>query len=437
MVIKYKNHPLIKFTILSTSEYLLLLYICSVILISMVPFGNLISKLIGFALAVYYLMFEVIWGDKKVRFHKETYIILTWLFFCIMSGFKATDFSLFVTKLITLVQIFIFFEIGYLVITNKENINLKHIIITFIVSVILVAAYGVVTQSGTYIAPYRNRLVSVVGNPNILAFLCSFAYIFSLHSFISEKRLSGKVLALIAILFLIYATIKTQSRQGIVLVVAGTIIYCVVYYIFRFRTSMEKSKLALKFIIILLVVLLLIFVGFQFFRQSEYYYRFSALINFLKISTQTPTLSVIRTIDLSTFMRIQLIKYGFEMWKDNPIIGVGVDNFRVNIKEYWHVGLPLYSHNNYIELLSTIGIFGAISYYALYFYLLIILFSLKKEFYSQKENFNSVVLLITTILTLMVAEIFTVTYYVKYSWILITVVCGYSERFKNGIGIES
>jgi O-antigen ligase len=355
-----------------------------------------------------------------------------------MSGLKATDFSLVVAKLLTLIQIFVFFEIGYSIIGDKGNISLKHIIITFIISVILVIIYGIVTTpSGVYSLPFRNRLASVAGDPNILAFLCTFAYIFSLHFFISEKGLTNKVLAFAAMLFLICATIRTQSRQGVVLAIAGTILYFIIYYILKFRISTEKSKLFFKSIIILLATILIICIGFQFFKQSEYYYRFSTFINFLKISQRTSAFPVVAAIDLSTFMRVQLIRYGLEMWKDNPVMGVGLDNFRVNIKGYWHAGLPLYSHNNYIELLSTIGIFGVISYYALYFYVLTSLFSLKKEYYSRRENFSAIVLLITTMFTLMVAELFTVTYYTKYSWILITIVCAYREKFESVVDVES
>jgi O-antigen ligase len=314
------------------------------------------------------------------------------------------------------------------VIIDKGNIKLKHFIFGFTISVILIIVYGIITHEKTSSILFQSRLESVTGNPNVLAVLISFAYLFSLHLFISENRLPLKLSVLALILFLIYGAIRTQSRQGIVLIVAGTVLYIIIHYIFKFHIASKKSKLVLRFTIILLIIIALIFIGFQLFERSDYYRRFSSFINFLRISSRTSTSLATKSVDLSIFMRLQFAKYGFKMWEDNPITGVGLDNFRVNIKKYWPVSPPFYSHNNYIELLSTTGIFSAISYYTLYFFILIRLFSFKKEFYLERKNFNIVVLLITIILSLMIAELFTVTYCRKYTWILLVIVCGFSKK---------
>ena len=68
-------------------------------------------------------------------------------------------------------------------------------------------------------------------------------------------------------------------------------------------------------------------------------------------------------IDASTNTRINMIKYGFEMFKSNPILGVGIGNYAYYGYHIYGLFAEVYSHNNYIEMLSNIGIVGFISYY--------------------------------------------------------------------------
>ena len=66
--------------------------------------------------------------------------------------------------------------------------------------------------------------------------------------------------------------------------------------------------------------------------------------------------------------RIQLINLGIEKFFDNPILGVGANNFRV-LSETIYPGRNFYAHNNYIELLVDVGIIGFLVYYSAYYYL--------------------------------------------------------------------
>ena len=81
------------------------------------------------------------------------------------------------------------------------------------------------------------------------------------------------------------------------------------------------------------------------------------------------------TTDGSIRERTYFRKTGIELFKSNPIIGIGINGFRgylASIK-YRHV---TYSHCNYIELLATLGIIGFLIYYLMY--LVILKNSIKK-----------------------------------------------------------
>lgn len=72
--------------------------------------------------------------------------------------------------------------------------------------------------------------------------------------------------------------------------------------------------------------------------------------------------------DSSALLRARYIQVGVSAWKKSPIIGYGINNYRViNLRETGHF---TYSHNNYVEILVGIGLIGFILYYSYYIKLL-------------------------------------------------------------------
>ena len=64
-------------------------------------------------------------------------------------------------------------------------------------------------------------------------------------------------------------------------------------------------------------------------------------------------------------LRNTMIEYGIEWFKSKPILGYGMDNYRVLYGA--STGWTTYSHNNYIELLVGMGLIGTVIYYSFYF----------------------------------------------------------------------
>jgi len=62
-------------------------------------------------------------------------------------------------------------------------------------------------------------------------------------------------------------------------------------------------------------------------------------------------------VDASTLVRMDLISIGISLFKENMLIGYGINSFQYMNK------YSLYSHNNYIELLVNFGLIGTILYY--------------------------------------------------------------------------
>lgn len=67
------------------------------------------------------------------------------------------------------------------------------------------------------------------------------------------------------------------------------------------------------------------------------------------------------TTEASINIRSQMITFGLEMFKENPIWGYGIDNYKILYGVSYYA--EAYSHNNLIELLVGVGIVGAFLYY--------------------------------------------------------------------------
>ncbi|HWQ89324.1 MAG TPA: O-antigen ligase family protein [Desulfitobacteriaceae bacterium] len=70
-------------------------------------------------------------------------------------------------------------------------------------------------------------------------------------------------------------------------------------------------------------------------------------------------------VDKSAWSRQYLVVTAWGLFEHNPLLGIGLNNFKDNNI------LGLYAHNNYVELLCDLGIVGTIAFYWIYFYLFV------------------------------------------------------------------
>lgn len=434
MDVKFGKIRIANFITPSISELILLLYISSVILLSMVPIGNIVSKIIGLTL-LYFFFISVLKSNKKIHISREVYFIFGWLLICLISGFVAPDIKLVYGKIFTVLQLLTFFIVGYSIIF-QGNIRINSIFYVFIISVVIAFLYGLITQENAALVVTRNRIVGTAGDPNQIAVFGAFSIIFAGYLLITEKKLLIKLFIITLITILIIGIVKTQSRQGILIIIVSTITFLIVSNIYQFKKSNKKSRIIFRIVIVFFISLIVISIILYYFRQSEYYYRIQALVSFVKISLGTSSDNITKMIDYSAYERKKLILFGIKMWLDHPLIGIGLDNFRVVIKEYWPISNRLYSHNNYIELLSTIGTVGTVLYYGIYLSIIKKLNNVLRKFGHDNKNIKLIHMFITVMLSLMVLDLVTVTYYTKFTWILFMVILGYTDRLSNLNRIE-
>jgi O-antigen ligase len=114
-------------------------------------------------------------------------------------------------------------------------------------------------------------------------------------------------------------------------------------------------------------------------------------------------------VDASAATRAEFVEFGFHWFLEKPIIGYGIDNYRELLLDA--NGLYTYSHNNFIEILCSIGIIGFAVYYAIYANLL-----MKLTQKMKKQDTYSKIAWILIFLSL-ILDYGAVTYFDKNLWI--------------------
>lgn len=429
MIVKFGRLKLFSINLLSLSEILLLFYISSIIIISMVPVGNVISKLIGVVFIFHFVFFQVIIKGVKIYYNKEIRLIFIWLVFCLISGIFALDINLVSKKIYTLLQLLVLLIAGYTIVL-QGNIKTKQILNTILMSIVVVYLYGIVTQGNLAIVITKYRLASTAGDPNALAILGAFAVLISVYFYNTEKQVLKKILLLLIICILLFGILKTQSRQGILLVIINLVIYVGIYNIYKLKNKNDRRQTTKKLMISVTIFIVTFLIAFHFFKHSQYYIRFQSLIAFFQLSMKSSNSSLNIIMDTSAFERQKLLQNGIRMWFDHPFFGVGLDNFRAVIKQYWPISRRLYSHNNYIELLATIGIFGTFIYYAVFYSILHKIIKLYKDRNLDINQILLVQVILTIIIGLLAIDFVSVTYYSKFLWIFLMLIISFIDRIK-------
>ncbi len=121
----------------------------------------------------------------------------------------------------------------------------------------------------------------------------------------------------------------------------------------------------------------------------------------------------------STYTRYVMIEYGKKMISQHPWFGHGFNSFYQSYGAW--SGNYKYSHNNYIELMVSGGIVLTVIYYLRY---ILSLIKLRKYILSNKEAIYLTAIIVSTL----VIDITTVSYYSQINVILIGVMAGYLKN---------
>lgn len=395
-----KNFPK---PILFIIDALILLYCTGIYIFSLNQESNSIFKLITLVLIVALGLYAFL--RQKIDLGRFTFYLILFVLYCGLSQFWAIRPDLSFGKTFTLLQISAVSVLmyNYLKIEKKTDF----LIAALCFSTTAFAFYSVMFYGvSDFVTGLEQglRMGEEITNVNIIGMASAIGASFNLWYILYKKKL-------INILFFalcVFAAFATASKKSLLIVVAALII------MFILKGNKKQKIISIFACIILLVSLFQLLQTPMFGKMGE---RFEKMFKTLSGSTTN--------IDGSTYQRMKMLEGGLEYFSRYPVLGIGLENSGIITHEY--LGFSTYLHSNYIELLATLGMVGAVLYYIMYFVPLKSIFkpALKSDIYA--------ILAFSLIIIYAVVDIALVSYYSKMTYLYIILFFLVSEKMKEQI----
>ena len=302
----------------------------------------------------------------NVLFKIPIIFYLIFLVFGLFSVFKSVN----VTE--SFVEFFRYFTtlltIIVLAILVSKNNNYNFIFYLFIFFS-LVDVFGIYLQQKSGLS-----LIGFTANKNIVSASLLFksnAILFILHKF---KNIYSKIFAFVFSFFVFSAVILIGSKAGIL---SSFII-----------------------IIILLITSLIQKLNFRFYFIIPLAFVVSILTsNLFNSNFQNAVIDTINyTNDSGSTDRLRYYSQAFETFSNNPLLGVGLGNWKIHSSKYDSIDMINYivqyhTHNDYLQLLSEIGI-GAFFYFLFIIFSIILIIKNIRRHYQENNSKQLVYLII-------------------------------------------
>lgn len=322
--------------------------------------------------------------EKKIRIINKKYLawLSTFIFMTIISIVWAIDSKYTYSAIMFIMFNFLmFFDI--LIYCDEEN-KVYNIIKIYLVAMIYMCIRLILFEDGRPGSMYFGNIVGLYFNN--IAIALAFGIALSLLLYFKNKKL----IYILPILLFYYVIYLTGSRKGLLL----PIVFFIIFYFLNNKASIKKY---INFLVIIMIGISIIYVILKNnetlrLRMAELFESFTGK----EVSDYS--------VNERSFFRSTAMK----LFLENPIIGIGINNFAAYMEQigYSHVA---YSHCNYTEILSNLGIIGFGIYYYIYGYIVVKSIKLFKRY---KEGKPELYYPIALIFVLLIFEYGFVSYYI-------------------------
>lgn len=338
---------------------------------------------------------------KRIIINNFLVLYMIFIIFCLMSVFYAIDSEISFIKLRTLILLFVlmFSIINY--IDSYEK--LFHLMKYFSYSGFGASLYILLKSDFSNLTRYGADL----GNVNAIGMILCISSTFSLYFFIEDKKFRFIPIFLTNSIVIL----MTGSRKSLILLIFSVIILLLSKV--KRKNIVNKINIIIFSIIFVMILLYLVF-------NVPFFYQIIGrrMENLLKFVLGKGTL------ENSINLRFLMIKHGWEWFKERPVLGYGLDNYRILLGK--EIGKYTYSHNNIIELLVDIGIFGTVLYYFIQFNIIKNLYNISK-IYNKPLAYSFIAIL----LGYMFISVALIYYDSKHFCIILAVGSTISSLYKN------
>ena len=282
---------------------------------------------------------------------------------------------------------------------NKEK---RDKFISYIVnSCLVLAAYILFIVKGNILIGLHGEgmhdLLEQYGiNSNNIGAILSVGFLLAHYQAMKNKTRLSRICEYVLLLF----ALSSGSRKVIVYILVGI----TTFYFLKNGAVALNSRTINSFFKTLIMGSILVIAVYYVFIKIEFFYeligrRIDALITFLKSGD---------TGDNSLVVRDDMIKMGWRYFDQNPWFGNGLNAFGNFYKSI--LGRVTYAHNNFIELLVSVGIIGTFLYYVRYAIVLKTL--IFKNICVQDAIISAV------IIAIICSDVGAVTYYYKFYYMV-------------------
>ncbi len=345
------------------------------ILLTILPISIIIGSSISLINVIFFgLCFISVYLSKnniKIYDFKPLLFLIILYLYLIFNSLISVDITSGIYRNLGFIRFILFFlMINYFFFINEKNLNILKIWATIFFIVLVdtyierftgsnIFGFGKLEIDGVP-QPGGDRVMSFFRDEPITgAFLCGFCFIvigYILNFLKSQKIL--KTFGFLLILLTLVGVMLTGERSNGLKALTGLIIFISIIDYVKFKN---------KILILLSIIIIFLFtVTFSDYVKFRYYNQF---LNQIKTKDE-------RDKFLENSLYIKLYKSGIYVFKNNPWLGVGNKNYRVETcdtkknsihKEYFCLTHP---HQIYIEMLSEHGIIGTAIILLIIFYLM-------------------------------------------------------------------
>jgi len=394
------------------------IFIFAIIFFSYQEGMSYVTRLLSIPLLILFMV-RILILKYKFIIPLEFILVGLWLFYSVVCGIFSVNFDVFFDQFLVCLQV-----IGIALVLLNLLFWLRNPMLVWssiFFATLIMSVYILQHPKLYYI---NGRLAGRLQNANLYALALVLSYVYALNRIIASRSAGIKVFFLASVPFILYLIGESGSRKGIIAVV----FFGVLVFVLHYKYIMNKSVVTRISIILMFVAL----VG-----ASSYYISQSKHINRMESVVSALQSRNISKADGSFKERLKLYEYGWKIAVEHPLLGVGLDNFRVVMARNANASKGVYSHSNMIELLASTGFIGVALYYSIYSSIFLKLIKIKRRYWKSRMDENRE-LYITTFALLVIYFMYDfamVTYQGKLSWIIlssiITSTSILSERPRN------
>lgn len=248
------------------------------------------------------------------------------------------DTSFALSKAYTVFQLIVLFICVYSVIDSPKKLNTVMVSIIFSSYIMYFYLFYILGFENT-IAMFEDglRIGSEVNQENAFGYYSVIAFALTLYKMIYDNK---KIYFILLPLPLIMGLMSGSKKSLLLLVLV----------IFLLITLKDKKHIISRLLWSLLIMAVVGYVLYE--------------LGFLDLVFRRIE-SAVGGDDGSTNLRISYIEFGFNKFLEKPLFGYGIEHFEILYSERYSIIAP--SHNNYIQLLISFGVFGLVFWYSSYF----------------------------------------------------------------------